>query len=305
MSRKMFGSCSLAVAAVVLLLNSASAQNIATQEVAEKLAPPFDLTSQQLAAVEEVLYRWEQASKQAKTLKCDMRIWQYNSVQGGKTEAHGMLRYEAPLRWEYQVLYQREGAKWTPAIQGNHWLCDGQDCYFWNHQSKHLETHTLTEAMRKQLLVNGPSPVDISFHSQGRHYYQFVKRSSSGIRIPLLLTSVENFQHQYYARVAEQKSTRQEIRLELYPKYDVTNSINWRKAELILDRQSSLPKGMKIYHTHSRSWNTYAFSKMKVNPVNLWGTDGCKPGEIPLDYEYKSVLPAVEVVNLPGPPATK
>ncbi len=214
----------------------------------------FQLTPQQQAFVDQILELWEQESGKIKSFKCSFERWEYDPVFGPKdpatpkTKSLGQLKYAKPDKGMFRIdeilhYTASQTAGGQPTWQANegepgeHWVCDGEAVYEFNAVKKQLIVAPLPPEMRGNAIAEGPLPF-------------------------LFGAEKDKLKARYFIRVTQ--SNEKEIWLEAYPRRR-EDAANFRKVELILNRERFLPTAMAVYLPNGKSHTTYIFGEAKVN----------------------------------------
>jgi len=216
---------------------------------------PFQLTPQQQADVDAVLRNWEQRSAKISTLKCNFKMWEYDSVFGPadkpKKESSGSIKYVRPDKGFYKV----DGA------EGEHWISDGKSIYELNHTKKQLIERKLPPELQGKAISDGPLPFIFGIEA-------------------------EKVKHRYFVRVITPQGSKGQIWLEAYPKYR-QDAANFQRIEVILAEADFLPFAVQLYLPNGKSRTVYRFSDFSVNnPLdNVGNLFSAKP-RTPFGYQH-------------------
>jgi len=218
-------------------------------------AAPFQLTPQQRAQVDTILELWEKESDKIRSYKCPFERWEYDPVFGPgmdipKTKSDGQLTYMKPDKGSFRIYNVRhyvppqepgEQAKWVEkeGEPGEHWVCDGEAVYEYVTPKKQLVVRELPEEMRGKAIADGPLPF-------------------------LFGAEKEKLKRRYFVRVT--RATETEIWLDVFPRHQ-QDAANYRRVELILDREEFLPAAVQIYLPNDKSRTVYIF-KLEEASVN-------------------------------------
>ena len=222
--------------------------------------PPVNLTPQQQAVVDQILALWESQSDKIRNYKCSFERWEYDPVFGpgkdargqdvAKTKSTGQVKYSKPDRGMFKI---DEIRHFTPAKQPGvaptwevrkgdhpeHWVCDGEAVYEYNLAKKQLIVRHLPPEMRGKAIADGPLPF-------------------------LFGAEKEKLKRRYYIQMTQ--STNTEIWLEAFPKYR-QDAANYKKVELILDREKFLPKALRVHLPNGKNHTVYIFGEATVNSI--------------------------------------
>jgi TIGR03009 family protein len=234
---------------------------------------PFQLTPQQEAELDMTLKSWEASSGAVKTFHSDFIRWEYDPVWGpqnaAKTEANGVVRYQAPDKGLYQITtaknYNTTSNKFEPSTdvsQLEHWVCDGTYVFHVNHKDKKMIKTELPPNMRGTQIADGPLP------------FVFGQKA-------------DKLKGRYWVRIVTPPDVKDQIWLEAFPKYQA-DAANYKKVDLILDAKKLLPLAIQ---THDPNPQTnirvvYQFSNHKINGLfdNTWFKNFIAP-DAPAGYK--------------------
>ncbi len=222
---------------------------------------PFQLTPPQEEYLNQVLNYWEFKSRQVERFRCKFTRWEYDPVFGprdpytAKTESTGVIMYSAPDKGLFRVdktfhytapanpgeqprYVEREGEV------GEHWVCDGQSVFEYNHQQKKLIQHELPPEMRGRAIANSPLPF-------------------------IFGANASQIKERFWMRVITPRDAKGEYWLEAYPRHQA-DAANYQKIEIILDETDYLPKAIQIYDpTYDARRNpkrtAFVFEQREVN----------------------------------------
>ena len=136
---------------------------------------PFELTPPQETYLNQILEYWEFKSRQVERFRCKFTRWEYDPVFGprdpytAKTESVGTIMYSAPDKGLFKVeklfhFTAPQNAGEQPRYEerqgevGEHWVCDGNNVFEYNHQQKKLIQYQLPQEMAGQAISNSPLP---------------------------------------------------------------------------------------------------------------------------------------------------
>lgn len=234
---------------------------------------PFQLTPQQEAELDITLKSWETSSGAVKTFHSDFIRWEYDPVWGpqnsAKTEANGVVRYQAPDKGLYQITTAKNFNVTTSKFEAStdvsqleHWVCDGTYVFHVNHKDKKMIKTELPPNMRGTQIADGPLP------------FVFGQKA-------------DKLKGRYWVRVVTPPDIKDQIWLEAFPKYQA-DAANYKKVDLILDAKKLLPLAIQ---THDPNPQTnirvvYQFSGHKINGLfdNNWFTNFIAPN-VPAGYK--------------------
>lgn len=234
---------------------------------------PFQLTPQQEAELDITLKSWETSSAAVKTFHSDFIRWEYDPVWGpqnsAKTEAAGVVRYQAPDKGLFQITaaknYNTTTSKFDPSTdisQLEHWVCDGTYVFHVDHRTKQMLKTELPPNMRGTQIADGPLP------------FVFGQKA-------------DKLKARYWVRIVTPPDVKDQIWLEAIPKYQA-DAANYKKVDLILDAKKLSPLAIQ---THDPNPQTnirvvYQFSGHKINGIfdNTWFNNFIAPN-VPSGYK--------------------
>jgi TIGR03009 family protein len=199
---------------------------------------PFTLTPPQEEYLNQILAYWEYKSRGIERFRCRFIRWEYDPVFGpkdaftAKTESSGMIMYSKPDKGLFKVekIYQYVGPA-TPndppryeeqkGEVGEHWVCDGQSVFEYNHQQKKLVQYSLPPEMAGQAIANSPLPF-------------------------IFGANAAQIKQRFWMRVITPREAKEEYWLEAFPKHQA-DAANYQKIEIILDEKDYLPKAIQVF----------------------------------------------------------
>lgn len=264
------------------------------QAGARPVRAPFELDPRQQAYVDQILELWEKESSKIKSYKNSFERWEYDPVFGPgknvpKTKSLGRLKYAKPDKGMFRVddILHYTPPKtpdgrptWEPreGENGEHWVCDGEAVYEFNADKKQMIVSPLPPEMRGKAIADGPLPF-------------------------LFGAEKEKLKARYWIRVTQ--SSEEDIWLEAYPRRR-EDAANYRRVELILDREKFLPKALAVYLPNGKSHTTYIFGEAKINdPLELFIGVFQQP-RTPLGWtKVVQPIPTAPPARPTGPQATR
>jgi TIGR03009 family protein len=140
----------------------------------------------------------------------------YSKPDKGLFKVEKIYQYVAPQNPNDAPKYEEQKGE-----IGEHWVCDGQSVYEYNHQQKKLIQYSLPPEMAGQAIAHSPLP--FIFGANANHIRQ-----------------------RFWMRVITPREAEGEYWLEAYPKSQA-DAANYQKVEIILDEKDYLPKAIQIY----------------------------------------------------------
>lgn len=250
------------------------ASNVPPRAAAAPRAPFAPLSESHEKYLDQILAYWEHSSSKITQYRCQFQRWEYDPVFGPKdtfkTYSEGTIKYMAPDKGLFRV---EKIAFYTPAaspeekptyttqpeVHGEHWICDGEAVFEFDHQRKRLIERPLPADLRGKAIVDGPLPF-------------------------LFGAKADSIKRRYWMRVITPKEAQGEYWLEAFPKSQ-QDAANFKKVEVIIDQKDFLPKAIQIFdrNLENPSRSVFMFDKREINPmINLdklilWKKDFYKP----------------------------
>jgi TIGR03009 family protein len=257
--------------------------------------PPFVLTPQEQAELDQVLAQWEKKSDSINTLECSVTRLEYDPIYGEpvkhlRTEASADLKFAAPDKGLFrvnalQVLVQDPQTKnWERKKSDDleYWTCDGKSTYeVKNKPDKQIIERPIPPQLQGKSIIEGPLP--------------FVFGAKANM-----------LKQRYFLRILASDPKKNQIWIEALPKTQ-KDAANYAKVELILNSNEMLPAGIQIYSTTAdpngppkdQPRTVFTLIDPSVNSMKAqfqsWFTDFSRPN-LPF---YKHVLESPQGV---GPP---
>ena len=209
--------------------------------------------------VDQVLTYWEFKSSKINRYRCAFRRWEYDPVFGPqdtfKTYSEGSIKYSQPdkglFRVEKMVQYEapsQAGGKpgYKPAGEEmfEHWVCDGEWVFNFDHQRKRLVQTQLPPDMRGKAIGNGPLPF-------------------------LFNAKADDIKRRFWLRVITPTGVQNEYHLEAVPRTQ-EDAANFKMIHVIIDESDYLPKAMVVFDRNyspqrTPSRTTFEFLDRDVN----------------------------------------
>jgi TIGR03009 family protein len=259
-------------------------------------APPFQLSPQEQADLDNVLDMWEKKNGAIKTFKADFDRCQYDPVffpkQPGEKNARpkqtsfGEIKYVAP---DKGLLRETGGSTWTvnPTSRQlenkkldalEHWACDGKTLYKVDYQQRTVDEIPIPPELQGKGITQGPLP--------------FVFGAKAA-----------DLKARYYIRTTPPPAGAvNEYWLEIRPKY-IRDAENYSKVEIILDANTMFPKAIQIDGTNGTDRDVYILTpKGGFDPFGPF-RDDFSPS--PFGFKHVKNTPNAPPAAQPGaPPAS-
>lgn len=242
---------------------------------------PFRLTPQHEAYLDRVLQVWEQSSQRIETFECGFTRWEYDPVFGPPNAPRyvdgGKLKYAAPDRGMFHVTHTEKNEKMV-AIEpdrAEHWICDGNSIYEYNHVKRQLVEHKLPPGLQGKAIADGPLPF-------------------------LFGAEAKKLKQRYFIRIIQAPAGRTgETWLEAYPRFQ-RDAANFQRAELILANKDVMPLGLHIYLPNGKNHTAYQFHDVVTNdPLRFFKGD---PFRASTPFGWKKIVeeaPTRQVSRVP------
>jgi TIGR03009 family protein len=236
----------------------------------QPLPPPFTLTPQEEAQVDQVLKQWEQHNKDIKTFDCEFQRWIYdfvfnppapNKPPEAKFNEKGVIRYAAPDRGEVCVKTSVINGKEMPIDDSrtDHWICDGKSVFEYKPTEKQVKEHKLPKEMQGKAIANSQMPF-------------------------LFGAEAKELKRRYFIRVVTPKDAKNEIWLEAYPRLH-EDAANFHHAVFIIKTNGMLPYGLQLVQPNGRDYTAYRFENIVVDdPFRMFKGDPFR-AHVPLGWQ--------------------
>ena len=219
-------------------------------------APPFTLTPQQQAQVDQVLRLWEQRNSKVKTFDTGFRRWVYDTVFGRPDQPKfvdlGVIKYAAPDRGMFRVdtTTGKDGRE-VPIedARAEHWISDGKSIVEYNHVKKQMIVHKLPPELQGKAIADGPLPF-------------------------LFGSSAQQLKQRYFIRViAPPPNVQGQICLEAYPRFQ-KDAANFHHAQFMITIDKMEPFALKLIQPNTKDFIVYQFYETVINdPMRMFRGD--------------------------------
>lgn len=237
---------------------------------------PPPLSPQEQAALDQLLAAWEARSAAVRTWSCTFYKWEYDDVWGpvgpdGKKlaskECTGTLKYGAPDKGLFRVETTKQWNAEKREFEvlgsdaGDHWICNGESIYQFDHPNRVLKETRLPPEMRGAAISDGPLP--------------FVFGAKA-----------ETLKKRYWMRIITPQGSRDQIWLEALPRFQA-DAQNFSKVELMLQTRDLMPFAIRMYLPGGKQRDVYQFAPQNnfINQALDMIRDFAKP-MTPLGYKY-------------------
>lgn len=222
---------------------------------------PFQLTPEETAQLDLVLRQWELQSDTIKTLTTAFTRDEFDPVFKTSKRTTGELKFKKPDKGVYRVVDPEKKE------EVEHWICDGQSIYEYNHQQKLVVERKLPKELQGKAIVDGPLPFIFGAKAdklRARYFMRLAKATT---------------QEEHQRRIENG-----EIWLEAYPRMQ-KDAANFSRADLILKQQTMLPVAIRITLPGGNKTTDHLFGEPKVN--GIW--DAVKDITPKVPYGWKMV----------------
>ena len=197
-------------------------------------APPFTLTPQEQAMVEQVLNWWEQHNRDVKTFDCRFKRWSYDAVFGKPDEAKfvdlGVIKYAAPDRGMFRIDTTEKDGREMPIEDGRaeHWISDGKAIIEYNHVTKRMTVHKLPPELQGKAIADGPLPF-------------------------LFGSTAKSLKERYFLRIVTPRDIQGQVWLEAYPRRQ-QDAANFHHAQFIINTAKVEPFALKLIQPNTKDY---------------------------------------------------
>ncbi len=212
---------------------------------------PFTLTPAEQALLDQILAKWEQQSNRIGTFTCTFGRWEVNKVFGPAahnyvlSEAKGEIKFKSPDHGVYVVNEQTEWDKAKNAYVSrttglDHWVCDGESIFEYDHAKKQLIERELAPEMRGKAITDGPLPFVFG-------------------------TKADQLKRRYWMKdITPADQVNKEIWLEAWPQFQ-RDAANFHHAIIILNQKDFMPSALRIVLPDGKNTQDYKFEGTQVN----------------------------------------
>jgi TIGR03009 family protein len=252
-------------------------------------APPFQLSPQEQANLDNILDAWEKKNGVIKTFKADFDRRQYDPVffpkQPGQLErpkqtSLGEIKYVAP---DKGLLRETEGSTWSlnPTSRQlenkklealEHWACDGKTLYKVDYQQRTVEEITIPPELQGKGITQGPMP------------FVFGAKAAE-------------LKARYYIRPDTPEGRSGEYWLEIRPRF-MRDAENYSKVEIILDANTMFPNAIEILGTNGTDRDVYILKPKGAFDLTSIFRDDFSPS--PLGFKHVKNTPNAPPAAQPG-----
>jgi TIGR03009 family protein len=226
---------------------------------AQPPAPPFTLTPQEQAQVEQLLKLWERKNRDIKTFDCKFKRWVYDTVFGRADQARfvelGLIKYASPDRGMFRIDTTDRDGKEMPIddARAEHWISDGKAIIEFSHVKKQVIVHKLPPELQGKAIADSPLPF-------------------------MFGSDAQKLKQRYFLRLVPPPDNRDDhICLEAYPRHQ-QEAANFHHAQFIIDAQRMEPYGLRLVQPNGKDFIVYVFYEIVVNdPLRMFRGDPFRP----------------------------
>ena len=217
---------------------------------------PFVLTPQQQAFLDQELARWEQFNTTIEEFECG--FYKYDRRGDGSEPIihQGRLVFASPDRGLYEIAcrMERTSEGYLPVEDNTFssmekWICDGESIFEFDFHEKVISEYPISPEFQGQGITNGPLPFVFGAKADDLKSRYFLR---------ITTPNEPQFQNQTW--------------IEVWPRFRQDTSA-FLRAEVILNRETMEPEGLKLYHLDGRDSTVYTFHnrQAKVQSNNIFG----------------------------------
>lgn len=233
-----------------------------------EMPPPFTLTPQEEAVLNNVLEYWEKSTTKVKDFTCKFRRQEFLVTLQNKNDPNydpkkptrentGELRYGAPDRGMYRV--DGDGPE--------KWICDGRSIFAYDYSQKVQTEYKLPQHLWGKAISDGPIPF-------------------------LFGQSPAKIKQRYFVRIiTPEQYQKHQIWIQAFPRFSPTE---FNRAELVLSTKDMMPLALRTFANNGVDNTVHYFSDVVVN--NLLGFLAGDPFKPTVDRGWKK-----EVIEAPPP----
>lgn len=199
-------------------------------------------------ALEQILHNWSQATRQIKELKGEHNRFVYDHVFETETQAKGKFYYRAPdmgridlhpYKYAPNQVSQKRNAQGQPFTlvedKPEKWICDGERLMQVNEQERQVDVYPIPEDSRGTSIMNGPLPFLFGMPPEvAKRRYQLTLVSDDSERC--IVEAVPRLQ---------------------------SDAANYKKAAILLEKKTWLPKAVKLYDPAGNKETVFAFENLE------------------------------------------
>ncbi len=255
--------------------------------------PPFQLTPQEKADLDQALQAWEQESGKITSFEGPFTHWVYDATffppQPGKDPiarriGQGDLKYVAPDKGlidetQAQLITLDQATRQFKKVKlahGEHWACDGTKIYSVDHEHKTVQETILPPEMRGQKIMEGPLPFAFG-------------------------TNADKLRARYFLRlITPQEFVKDQVWLEIRPRFQ-HDAANFSKVQVILRKPDMFPSAIAIYVSEN-DWEVYQFEKKNFFATFAGSVAGVVEKLIPFGPDTFAPSPAGYKHTVNAPP---
>lgn len=228
-------------------------------------APPFVLTPQEQADVNQVLRLWEKRNLEVKTFDCRCKRWVYDTVFGPANQARfvelGVIKYSTPDKGMFKIDTAEKNGQEVPIedARAEHWVSDGKAIIEFSHPKKQKIVHKLPPEMQGKAIADGPLPF-------------------------LFGSDAQKLNQRFFLRIITPRDVQGQIWLQAFPRTQA-GAANFHHAEFIISSQKMEPYALKLIQPNGKDYVVYQFFEIVINdPLRMFRGDPFRPST-PLGWQ--------------------
>ena len=203
--------------------------------------PPFVLSPQEEAQLNQVLQAWEQRGQEVHKFDCKFTRFRYDPVWGKRDENGqpipfkdmGDIHYAAPDKGSFHI---------PDGDRQERWICDGKAIFQYDFRKKQVLEYRLPPELQGKAISDGP--------------------------LPFLFGSTANqLRQRYYLKMTQVDQAKKEIWLLALPRFQ-RDAANFSQAEIILSFPSMQPAALQLFQPN-KVRDVYVLADSGVNKTDL------------------------------------
>jgi TIGR03009 family protein len=244
---------------VFAVLLVSTARGAMAEEADHALPAPFSLTSEQQAAVDQVLQQWERGATGVRTFEWSVTRWQYHPVFAPTDKAayidEGSMKYAPPNQW----MIRFEGSL------AEHWICDGRSLFQYDYLHERFIEHKMPLSWRDETMAGRSLPF---FSLLGKAMVD------GPVQSLLFVNEPQKLKERYFLRVVTPAGVKDQVWLEAYPRFRDDQAL-FRSAELILATSDGQPYALQIHARDGKCRTSFLLRRIRTDKKG--SADSFKP----------------------------
>jgi TIGR03009 family protein len=238
---------------------------------------PFVLTPQQQAFLDQELARWEQFNASIEDFECGFYKYDRRGDGSEPIVYQGRLLFSSPDRGLFEIACQMERteAGWLPAEESltsvmEKWICDGESIFEFDFREQVISEYPISPEFQGQGISNGPLPFVFGAKADDLKSRYFLR---------ITTPNDPKFQNQTW--------------IEVLPRFRQDTS-SFLRAEVILNRETMEPEGLRMFHLDGRDSTVYTFHNRQANPRQpLIQIPGTGPFDVKTPRDWTLVVKSI------------